>query len=194
MSHRCGLSHTVHKDLRINPYVTSALPVIRFARKHPPCHSWIAPMSHPPPPLPPFQICVARVHPRGNLLSRALYPPATLLLDFACSKPLLRSCVALQTCSCAEALLPFLPSFHYLILLKMTSTPDSHGNGFPFIPIKLDGNERLCEQIYRAQDSGIRKHVETVLFPFLSNPLHISPKHRDPGICTGLISIAFSRH
>lgn len=56
----------------------------------------------------------------------------------------------------------------------MTTTTDSPGNGFASIPNDLDGIERLCEQLYTAQDSGIRKHAESVLFPLSSNPRHLS--------------------
>lgn len=56
----------------------------------------------------------------------------------------------------------------------MTTTTDSPGNGFASIPNDLDGIERLCEQLYTAQDSTIRKHAESVLFPLSTNPRHLS--------------------
>lgn len=56
----------------------------------------------------------------------------------------------------------------------MTSATDSPGNGYATIPNDLNGVERMCEQLYTAQDQATRKHAESVLFPLANNPRHLS--------------------
>lgn len=48
------------------------------------------------------------------------------------------------------------------------------GNAFNEMPNDLAGIERLCEQLYTAHDSNIRKQAESVLLPLSSNTTHLN--------------------
>lgn len=47
------------------------------------------------------------------------------------------------------------------------------GNGYPPIPSDLAGVERMCEQLYTAQDSDVRHHAESVLLSLATSTRHL---------------------
>ncbi len=48
------------------------------------------------------------------------------------------------------------------------------GNSFAEMPNDLASVERMCEQLYTAQDSTTRKHAESVLLPLSSSTRHLT--------------------
>ncbi|KAI0562710.1 Importin-beta [Gracilaria domingensis] len=56
----------------------------------------------------------------------------------------------------------------------MSVAVDTPGNGYAAIPNDLAGVERMCEQLYTAQDATIRQQAESALLSLASNPRHLS--------------------
>lgn len=56
----------------------------------------------------------------------------------------------------------------------MTTATESAGNGFAAIPHDLAGVERMCEQLYTAQDPATRQQAESALLQLAASPRHLS--------------------